>query len=340
MMDLDRMLDKCKVGQWSVRDLDWTQRPREMKADDEIAIVQLFTDMAGIERLAGALFREQERRVREIMLTEPGASAPFAGKGEVLRDIFRTFIRDEVRHAQAAQMLADFYDVHHHKVYTMSPTLAAFMPHFIDGVTYLDDDVANAYITGGELLLDIALLRSINDYVSDGMSAQAMKLINRDESRHIAIDYFMVEYYASDEYTKRLAARPSLPMRDRARAAWTFANIVMHAKPFFRDVFFNPMERVDPGGDRMREAFKRFQLLGNKPGVADRPFGKFLLALQHVFQHPVLGPIFGGVASRLAGVEPEYMEKLNTDEELERAQAMSYEALADEALAVKGDATA
>jgi hypothetical protein len=337
MMDLDRMLEKCRAGQWSVRDLDWTQRPRAMKEDDETAIVQLFTDMAGIERLAGALFREQERRVGDIMLTQPDA---FAGKGKVLRDIFRTFIRDEVRHAQAAQMLADFYDVHHYKVYTMSPTLAAFMPYFIDGVTFLDDDVANAYITGGELLLDIALLRSINDYVSDEMSAQAMKLINRDESRHIAIDYFMVEYYASTEYTARLAARPSLSLGDRAKAAWTFANIVMHARPFFQDVFFSPMERVDPSGERMREAFKRFQLLGNKPGVADRPFGKFLLALQHVSQHKVLGPIFGGVASRLAGVEPEYMQKLNTDEELARGQSMSYEALANEALAVKGDATA
>jgi hypothetical protein len=46
--------------------------------------------------------------------------------------------------------------------------------------------------------------------------------------------------------------------------------------------------------------------------------------------------VLGGVASRLAGVDPEFMAQLNSDEELARAQRMSYEALAEEALAVKG----
>ena len=74
---------------------------------------------------------------------------------------------------------------------------------------------ANAYITAGELILDVALLRSLDDYVADEMSHRAMYLINRDESRHIAIDYRMVEYYASPEYAairmvslSRLWARP------------------------------------------------------------------------------------------------------------------------------------
>jgi hypothetical protein len=62
-MDLDRMLENCRRDQWSVGDIDWTRKPRPMSRDDEIAIVQLFTDMSSIERLAGALFHEQERRV-------------------------------------------------------------------------------------------------------------------------------------------------------------------------------------------------------------------------------------------------------------------------------------
>ena len=51
----------------------------------------------GSSGLAGALFVEQEKRADD----------------PTLRAIFRTFVRDEVRHAQVAQMLADFYDVHH-----------------------------------------------------------------------------------------------------------------------------------------------------------------------------------------------------------------------------------
>ena len=53
-MDLERMLAKCRRDQWRADDLDWTLTPRPLSADDEIAVVQYFTNMAGIERLAGA----------------------------------------------------------------------------------------------------------------------------------------------------------------------------------------------------------------------------------------------------------------------------------------------
>jgi hypothetical protein len=318
-MDLDHMLEKCRRDQWRLSDLDWSKSPRPMSRDDEIAIVQYFTDMAAIERLAGALFREQERRVEDA----------------TLKKIFRTFIVDEERHAQAAERLARFYDVHRHRTYATSDSLARFFPFFLAAIRELSDDIANAYITGGELMLDIALLRSIDDYVDDDMSRQVMHLINRDESRHIAIDYHMVEYYASPEYVARTARQTKPSMKQRARAAWTFANVVWHAKPFFHDVFFVPMERVDPTKKRLREAFKRMQLLSEKPGVSDRPFGKFMLGLQAIFEHPIAGPIFGRAAARLAGVEPQYVAKLYTQEELERSRGMSYDELADEALALK-----
>jgi hypothetical protein len=319
LMDLERMLDTCRRDQWSVGDLDWTRKPRPMSHDDEIAIVQLFTDMAGIERLAAALFREQRRRV----------------ENPTLQAIFDTFVKDEIRHSHAAQMLADFYNVHHYRAYRTNKHLEAFFPHFINAVHHLSDDVANAYITGGELILDIALLRSINDYVADEMSEQAMRLINRDESRHIAIDYHMVDYYTSPAYEERLKSRPAVPLRDRAAASWTFVQMLYHAQPFSRDVFFVPMERVDPTGKRLREAFKRMQLLGMKQPVARRPFARFMRTLSDLFNHPVTGSLFGNAIARVAGVEPEVMGRLYTTEDLGRARTMTYDELAQEALSVK-----
>lgn len=314
------MLERCKRDQWSVRDLDWSRNPRPMSREDEIAIVQLFTDMAGIERLAGALFLEQQRRV-----TNP-----------TLRAIFETFVKDEVRHSQAAQMLADYYDVHHYKIYRQSPTLTAFVPHFIDAVRHLSDDVANAYITMGELILDIALLRSINDYVHDDMSAAAMELINRDESRHIAIDYHMSEYYASDRYEQELAQRnESVSFSEQLTAAWTFSNMLYHAQPFIRDVFFVPMRLVDPNGKRFREAFKRMQLLGRREANSRRPFTKFLRFLQDGIDHPIAGRFVGNFFSRLAGIEKDFMKTLFDEQELARARRMSYDQLAQEALEAK-----
>jgi len=282
--------------------------------------VQLFTDMSGIERLAGALFREQERRVEDPRL----------------KAIFATFIVDEVRHAHAAQMLADYYDVHHYKNYRQSPSLTAFAPHFVDAVQWLADDVANAYIVTGELILDIALLRSINDFVHDEMSADAMRLINRDESRHIAIDYHMAEYYGSDAYEERMAKRDGRrSMEDRARSAWTFVNMLYYAQPFIRDVFLNPMQLVDPQGKRLRDAFKRMQLLGRKEANSRRPFTKFMRFLQDGVEHPIAGKLVGGLFGRVAGVGKEWLGRHYDESELSRAQRMSYEELAQEALAVK-----
>jgi hypothetical protein len=319
-MNPERMLEMCQKGQWKIDvDLDWSVPPRPMEREEEIAIVQYFTDMAGIELLAGALFDEQRKRVED----------------PTMKKIFSTFVADEKRHSEVAKRLARYYDVHQYRDYQMSPSLVAFEPHFVNAVRHLSAEVANVYITGGELILDVALLRSINDYVHDTMSQRAMDLVNRDESRHIAVDYHMAEYYASPAYQEWLEKQPPQPLAQRVKALWAFANVLYYSKPFFEDVFFTPMKTVDPSGRRLREAFKRFQLLGTKPDIAKRPFTKFMAGIQEVALHPIAGPLFGGVMSRLAGVPSELMQQMYTDDEAERAQRMSFDELADEALAAK-----
>jgi hypothetical protein len=318
-MDLQRMLRMCNEAQWTPGDLDWSQKPRAMSADDEAAVVQYFTDMAQIERLAGALFVEQERRARD----------------PVLKQIFATFVKDEMRHSHVAQMLADHYDVHRFRVYRPSRSLDKFYPHFVDAIRHLSDDVANAYITSGELILDVALLRSIDDFVDDPLSAQAMELINRDESRHIAIDYHMVEHYASPGYRAEKRNAPKKSLAEQAAGARAFAAMTLYGRPFFRDVFFGPMDRVDPSGRRLREAFKRMQLLGAKPGLEDLPLMKFWRTMMDLYEKPWMGRRGREAIARVMGAEPRFMDRLATDEELARAAAMSFDELAQEALAAK-----
>lgn len=315
-MDLSRMLGMCRNGQWRVGDLDWSQTPRPMSAEDERAVVQYFTDMAQIERLAGALFVEQQRRVKD----------------PELKEIYATFVVDEMRHSHVAQMLADHYDVHRLRTYRVSPSLERFFPHFVNAIRHLPDDVANAYITSGELILDIALLRSIDDFVADPLSAQAMELINRDESRHIAIDYYMVGVYASAEYQ---TSRPKATLRDAAVAARTFTAMTVWGRPFFRDVFFRPMDRIDPTGERLREAFKRMQLLGARPGLDQLPLVKFWSAMMDLYHQPWMGRRARDAVARVVGAEPRFMERLATKDELARARVMSLDDLAEEALSAK-----
>jgi hypothetical protein len=318
-MDLARMLERCEEGQWAPSDLDWSGSPRLMSRAEEERIVQLFTDMAGIETLAEALFRERAERVEDA----------------TLRKIFRSFAGDEARHAQVARRLAEFYDVHHLRSYRTGPNLERFVPHFVDAIRCLSDDVANMYITCGELILDIALLRSIDDYVSDPMSAQAMRLINRDESRHIAIDYYMVESYSSPEYAARTRARAAQrSLREMAQTWRTLITMLYYARPFIRE-FVEPIYLIDADGARLREAMKRFHQLGAKPGICERPFGKFALMLQDLYHRPVIRALFGKGLGRVAGVGEQFLERLNTEAELAEVANKSYHELAEEALAVK-----
>lgn len=319
-MDLEAMLEKCEREQWRVGDLDFSKRPRDMSREDEIAIVQYFTDMAGIERLAGALFAQQQKHTDD----------------PTLRRIFASFVKDEVRHAHAAQMLADFYDVHKYEVYQLNPALVKFTPHFVNAVRYLSPEIANAYITAGELVLDVALLRSINDFVGDEMSASAMELINRDESRHIAVDFRMTEYYSSPEYRRDLARRPKPRLAHRVKGAVALAGLMYRAAPFFRGVFFEPMTLTDPSGRRIKEAFKRMQILGTKPGVQEHPFTRFLQALQDVYnEHPVARLVFGRLIERIVGIDRTLLARLYTESDRERARRMSFDELAEEALSAK-----
>jgi hypothetical protein len=168
------------------------------------------------------------------------------------------------------------------------------------------------------------------------MSSRAMELINRDESRHIAIDYHMTEFYASPGYQASLVAQPKRSVSDTLRAWRAFAGVLVAAGPFFEKVFFSPMARLDPSGKRLREAVKRMQIIGARQNVAARPFYRFMSSLRTVNTHKVFGPVLGKVARRLSGNFPAPLTvQLFDDEDLARANRVPIDDLAEDALHAK-----
>jgi hypothetical protein len=95
------------------------------------------------------------------------------------------------------------------------------------------------------------------------------------------------------------------------------------------------MEVTDPSGRRMREAFKRIQLVARKPTVARLPFIRFMLAMQELLHRPMIGRVFQPVIMRVMGGDERSLTILFTPEELARSQRMSFEELAEDALAAK-----
>ncbi len=246
MVDLDRMLERCERGQWSIDDFDWGRPPVPLAPDKERRVCAYFVDMAYIERLAGALFLSLSQR-----LDDP-----------VLAAIFRTFHADELRHSHAAARLADYFDVHHYQVYTPNLALLRFIPYFTGAIDSLHPAFATSFILGGELILDIALLRGLNAYVADPLSGAVVEKINQDESRHLAMDMHMTEHFARVA-SAAPGANPWLGADWWGVLAW--------GPPFFNEVFFRPMALFDPSQEQMREVIRRFRRFYDRDGVSGNP---------------------------------------------------------------------
>ena len=263
-VDLDRMLNQCRRGQWSVDDFDWTARPAALDGEREAALCQYYVDMSYIERLAGALFRSLSER-----LDDP-----------TLRAIFATFVADEIRHSQAAARLADHFDVHHHRVYTPSVAMLRFIPYFVGMIDSVTPAFATSFILGGELILDVALLRSLDAYVDDPLARAVVERINQDESRHLAMDVHMAEHFARG---------PLAGWAEAAANPWTggdFWGVLAWGPVFFADVFFRPMQLLDPSQDRMREAMRRFRRYYDRAAMNGNPAVEQWRAIAGFFETP------------------------------------------------------
>jgi len=162
-----------------------------------------------------------------------------------------------------------------------------------------------------------------------------MHLINRDESRHIAIDFHMTEHYCSDAHLEAIRRRPRPPLREIARMTRSLATMMWHAKPFLQQVFLTPMDRTDPTGRRVQEAFKRIQLVLRKPTVRRTLFPRMMIGVQELYNHPVIGKALGPVLLRALGAEDRAARILFTPAELARTERMSFDELAEEAVGLK-----
>jgi hypothetical protein len=268
-LDLERMLERCHEGQWSVDDFDWRGTPVPLDCDREAELCAYYVNMSYIERLAGALFRSLSER-----LDDP-----------LLRAIFATFATDELRHSHAAARLADYFDVHHHRVYTPDVAMLRFIPYFVGMIDSLSPSFAISFILGGELILDLALLRGLNAYVDDPLSRAVVERVNQDESRHLAMDMYLTEHFAR-------AAGGSWSAPQNPWASADFWGVVAWGPAFFSNVFFRPMEALDPTQEQMREVMRRLRRFYDWPAVDGNPAVEQFRAIAGFFESS-LGALVG-----------------------------------------------
>ena len=250
-LNLSRMLERCRAGQWSVDDFDWSVPSIELGRFDEIEACHQFTNLVFIERIAALAFLELSRNT-----TDPLEKA-----------IFESFHEDEVRHAEAMNRLAMHFNRHDYRIYAPNATLVFFVREMSKMIKGISPEFASAMVTGGELILDVALLRSVNDYLEDPLSRAVIEKINQDESRHIAMDFYLCEKYADAEARPVSAADFLRTMRDP-----TLVKGMAWATLALTDLFGRVAAIMDPSNRRFTEAIRRYTQLGERnPRIAKNP---------------------------------------------------------------------
>ncbi len=264
-MSLDpvKMLDRCENGQWDVNDFDWSQTPTvQLSKEDEMRVVQLYLNMSYIELLAGDLFKALRDRMED----------------PTLKAIYNWCYIDEQRHSEAAAKLAKYFDQNQYKVYTPNVPMLKFIPYFSGAVRTLNPAVANMFILTGELILDIALLRGLNNYVEDPLSREVVERINSDESRHLAMDFFMAEYCSENNMSIRTGkTKKGIFNRD-------LQGMAMFGPSFFNEVFFRPMEVLDPDNVQMESVARRLRRFYLRDEVQKNPTVKPFNATADMFE--------------------------------------------------------
>lgn len=212
-LNLDRILEATRRGQWSVDDFDWS-RPLEgtehltkrEKRDAGMALVFV----AGLERQAARVFA----------LCAEYTDDPRA------REIYRLFEVDEQRHAAVELRMAARLGVHWRDqslpVRWMFKTLAKNF----DPPSRAVHEVSAATILLFELALDSILIPALKELIDDSLQAEVFRRIDLDESRHLAMDYWLLDekgaYFQGRELREVLEeelGRSSLRQRVQGRLA-------------------------------------------------------------------------------------------------------------------------
>ncbi len=180
-LDLDRMLANARAGQWSVDDFDWDQPLQGADAltaseRREAGLSLVFT--AGLERQAARIFD-----LNAEFIDDPRAV-----------EIYRLCADDEVRHAEAelrlARRLGVGWDDLPRPVKWMFHTLSRnFEQEDMSGV----HELSSATIVLFELALDSLLIPALKGKIDDPLQAEVFRRIDIDESRHLAMDYWLLE---------------------------------------------------------------------------------------------------------------------------------------------------
>ncbi len=175
-IDMDAMLEKIKDRQWALADIDWDAPGAETISDEFRPKLKAFmADLCWIENVGARGFAALAKK----------APTP------VLAEIYRYFHAEEQRHANAELALMKRWGGMLEDGEMPEPNINIRLAiQWLD--KYSDDmslSILGTVIPMLEVALDGALLKFLLEEVHDPVCHQVFEKINNDESRHIAVDF-------------------------------------------------------------------------------------------------------------------------------------------------------
>jgi hypothetical protein len=196
--DFEPVLQTIRSRQWSLADIDWDAPGAETMSDALRERLRPFmVDLVWIEHLGARAF----------------ASLAAKAPTPTLREIYLYFQAEEQKHANAELALMKRWGMLDEGASVPAPNVNVGLAiKVLD--TYGDDlplTGLSALIALLECALDGALVKFLLDEVEDPLCHEVFRHINEDESRHLAVDFQVLEM---------LGARPKRALRVKKLLAW------------------------------------------------------------------------------------------------------------------------
>lgn len=255
-MDLDDMLQKIKDKQWALVDIDWDGPGAELIEPELWAKLKPFmTDLMWIENVGARGFAALAKK----------APTP------TLKSIYEHFHAEEQKHANAELALMrrwgmlDDDEIPPPSVNVQ--LVITWLDKFSDSMSL---SILGTVIPMLEVALDGALIKFITDEVKDPVAQEVFKRINSDESRHLAVDFEVMDLLGHASLRK---------LAVELVGSWMNPALLIGTLSYFP--LLNKMRdnivAMGVNEERLYQAMRRFQSVGERSAYARRvPMYQFI----------------------------------------------------------------
>ena len=242
-IDMEAMLAKIKDRQWALADIDWGAPGAETIRDEFRPKLKAFmADLCWIENVGARGFAALAKKAPDPTLAE----------------IYRYFHAEEQRHANAEMALMKRWGMLDDGELPEPNVNIRLSIEWLDAFAdSMPLSVLGTVIPMLEVALDGALLKFLLDTVEDPVCHQVFEKINNDESRHIAVDFEVLDLIGHAR-TRRLA----IELVGRTASPGLIIGMLMYV-PLLKRIY-GEMAEMGLEPERLNNAVKRFKQLGER----------------------------------------------------------------------------